>query len=336
MTNQNSKLNDLEKAIISAIAYFDIYNYPLTLCEIWKWLYINKSQISNPKSQNYNLKFKISDVQEILKNSKNLKKIIETKDGFYFLKGREKFVDLRFQKYKFAQPRWKKLKRIVTLLQIIPNVKMIAACNTMAINDIEPESDIDVFIIIKKNRIWLTRFLITLIVAALGQWRHKKRIANKICLSWYITDENLNLNWVLKKPYDILLTFWITLVCPILDRGVYNKFIKENQWVRDFLPNHIKYEPILFERKFSKIFILDILRRFLEKIFEGKLGNLVERWFKKIQILKMKKNFQSHIQKDNTDVVISDKMLKFHEIDRRTLIRGLFEKKIAQISQALD
>jgi len=170
----------------------------------------------------------------------------------------------------------------------------------------------------------------------LGQWRHKKRIANKICLSWYITDENLNLSWVLKKPYDILLTFWVTLVCPILDRGVYDKFIQENQWVRGFLPNYIKYEPVLFERKFFKIFILDILKKFLEKILEGKFGNLIEEWFKKIQILKMKNNFHSRMQKDNTDVVISDKMLKFHEIDRRILVRDLFEKKMVQISQAFN
>lgn len=328
MMHSNLELNSLEKAIISTIVYFDIFNYPLTLIEIWKWLYIDQKL-------SVNLKFKISDIQEVLGKSKNLKKIIETKNGFYFLKGKEKLINLRFQRYKFNQSRWKKLRRITMFLQMIPDVKMIAACNTMAINAIEPKSDIDVFFIITKNRIWQIRFLITLVVAALGQWRHGKRIAGRICLSLYTIDENLNFKPISKKPYDIYLIYWITLVYPILDRETYIKFIQQNNWISNFLPNYITYEPVLFERKISKIFILDNLRKVLEKILEGNFGDLVEKWFKKIQLLKMKKNYYSRMYEDSTDVVISDKMLKFHERDRRVLIRDLYEKKMAKISQLI-
>ena len=30
---------DLEKSIIKTIAYFDVFNFPLTTSEVWKWLY---------------------------------------------------------------------------------------------------------------------------------------------------------------------------------------------------------------------------------------------------------------------------------------------------------
>lgn len=320
-----NKFNFLERAIISTLAYFSAQKYPLTLLEIWKWLYMKN------QNENANTKIKISEIQDLLDSSERLKKITDNKNGFYYLKGDENLIELRKQRHNLSQPRWKKLRRIVTLLQIVPHIKMIAACNTMAINDIREESDLDVFIIIKDGRIWQARFFITLLVAAMGQWRHKKRIASKVCLSWYITDKDLDLNWVTKKPYDILLTYWVTLVYPLLDRDIYYQFMRENLWVKDFLPNYIYYQPVLFERKVSKIFILDILRKFFEKILSGRLGDIVEKFFKKIQIGKMKKNIKG-LARENTDVIISDQMLKFHEKDRRNLFREMYEEKLKEFS----
>jgi hypothetical protein len=32
----------LEKSILSVICYFDIFEYPLTLLEIWQWLFTDQ------------------------------------------------------------------------------------------------------------------------------------------------------------------------------------------------------------------------------------------------------------------------------------------------------
>ena len=256
--------------------------------------------------------------------------IINKKNGFYFLKGGEENVDLRRNRHKLAQPRWKKLRRIAAFLQLIPNVKMVAACNTLSINDVKPGSDIDVFIIVKDGRIWQTRFMITMLVALLGQWRHKDRIDNKICLSFYVTDGKLNLESITKKPYDIYLNYWISFIFPLLDRGGYDEFIKENKWAKNNLPNFVKYNPVLFERKVSKIFLLNSIKNFLEKVLCGKFGDMIESFFKKFQIKKMKQDSQSW-KREDSDVIISDQMLKLHEKDRREEFRKLFEKKLSEV-----
>ena len=214
MSNIEQKLNNLEKAIISTLAYFKVHKYSLTLLEIYKWLYVNRIKNYESKIKEY----KISDIQNTLDNSENLKEIIRCKNGFYYLKGDEELVELRKKRHNLAQSRWKKLRRITSILQIIPNVKMIAACNTLVLNDIKSDSDIDVFVIIKDGRMWQARFYITALVVLLGQWRHKNNIANKICLSFYVTDKSLNLKWLAKKPYDPMLTYWVTFVYPLLDR----------------------------------------------------------------------------------------------------------------------
>lgn len=342
LSNYSDKLNNLEKAIISTLAYFKVHKYPLTLLEIYKWLNQNfqfpmplRQVVGEETISNFQLKdIKISEVQKALDESENLKKIVSCKNGFYFLKNDEELVDLRKKRHNLAKDRWKKLRRIVSILQIVPNLKMLAACNTLVLNDIKEDSDIDVFVIIKDGRMWQTRFFITALVALLGQWRHKGNIANKICLSFYVTDQKMNLEWLAKKPYDPMLTYWVTFVCPLLDRGVYNQFIKENNWVKNYLPNFIKYNPNLLERRVAKIFVFDILRKPLEMILNTKIGDFIEKIFKRIQEGKMKENSDSW-KRNDTDVVIIDQMLKFHEKDRRDYFREVYEENLESIEKML-
>jgi len=102
--------------------------------------------------------------------------------------------------------------------------------------------------------------------SVMGQWRHKNHIAKKLCLSFYVTDDNLNFQPIAKKPYDIYLDYWITMVSPLLDRGVYSKFVKENDWVGSSLPGRYKYKPIDYEREVQVSKVLDSIRRLLEII----------------------------------------------------------------------
>ncbi|MDD3887587.1 MAG: hypothetical protein PHN19_02325 [Patescibacteria group bacterium] len=308
-------MKNLEKAVLAAVSYYDIFEYPLTSWEIFKFGY-GKCDMGNMKN-------KVSDVHNILVSSNILKKSLQQKNGFYFLKGRKDIVETRRQRYLLAQKRWKKLQRITTILQVIPFIKMIAGCNNLLINNIKPESDIDVFIVVKSGRMWITRFLVTSLVSLLGQWRHKDRISGKLCLSFFVTDDNLNLKKISKKPYDIYLNNWILLTAPLLDRGIYTKFMLENSWTKDSVPNALSYLPVGYERKIKKILFLDWLRIICERILSGKLGNSFEKIFKKIQIGKMRGK--------GLDVIISDKMLKFHEVDRRNEFREKFEINLNKV-----
>jgi hypothetical protein len=333
-----------EHSILSTLTFFDIFNYPLTTFEVWKWQY--QAQSSKLKTQSYNSELKASEIQTLLETNENLQKVVESKNGLYFLKGRKELVTRRLNLYREAEARWRKLKKIATVLQIVPNVLMIAACNTLPINDFKAKSDIDAFIIVKKKRLWLTRFLVTVLVALFGQWRHKKNIAGRICLSFYITDEALNLRSIAKSPYDIYLTYWVALVAPVYNfqfpipnfqsnskfknYNIYQQFLSANFWVREYLPNFIGFEPVENERKVKDIWIFKTIKRISEGVLNTKLGDFLENLFRKIQKDKMAKNYQSAYRKGGSDVIISDKMLKFHEIDRRDEFRKRFELKLTK------
>jgi len=326
-------LNLLEKSILATIIYYGILDYPLTGFEIFKYL-INPLHVIALTESGQNIQLEplgsisLFDVLKTLKN-KPLQKFIGEKNGFYFLKGRQKLYDQRIERQKIAAPRWKKVYKILKILQTCPFIKMIAICNSLAIDNSKEEADIDFFIIIKKARIWLTRFLITFLIWLMGERRHKKKIANRICLSFYITDEALNLEPVAIKPYDIYLANWIAQLKPVYyENKIYRDFIFKNLWVRNYLINFGKISNY-YHPEFKKNKFLSSIKNFLEKILKGWLGNLKEKIMRFIQKKRISHKLTQH--EVSTAVVISDKMLKFHENDKRDFFQKTFAERLKSL-----
>ena len=69
-----------EKVILDTVAYFDIFSYPLTLIEIWKWLFFREAD---------SLFISLNKIEEIIKNSEAIKnseiKGIKSFDGNYYI-----------------------------------------------------------------------------------------------------------------------------------------------------------------------------------------------------------------------------------------------------------
>ena len=93
----NKDMNELEKSILNTIFWFDIFDFPLTAREIYRYNF----QFPIPN-------FQFSDFKEILEKSEELKKYIEKKYGFYFLKGKDNLVEIRKNRYLIAEKKYKK------------------------------------------------------------------------------------------------------------------------------------------------------------------------------------------------------------------------------------
>ncbi|NCF74884.1 MAG: hypothetical protein GWO87_00130 [Xanthomonadaceae bacterium] len=303
-------MNDnLDKSIISSLIFFDIFDYPLTKLEIWKFLYKN----------NYNndhAKLSLFDIEKTL-NNKLINKI-ENKNGFYFLPGKKNIIKIRNKRYKQSFYKFQKAKKASKIFSLLPFIKMIAIGNFMPSNNTKKESDLDFFIVTKKNRIWITRFFCVLISQLLGWRPTKKNKKDKICLSFFISEKNLDLRNIAiakEKINDIYLCYWIATLYPLYNKGkTYENFVSQNSWIKKYLPNFAKIIPIQ-QRKinpcfFSFIFLL-LNFNFLEKIA------------KKIQLKIMPENLKKLAGKSD-GVIINDDILKFHENDRRKYYRNKF------------
>ncbi len=312
--------SELEKAILATLAYFDIFDYPLTLMEIFRYLY-------QPSAVNYQSPDTFLDLQQVLHSNQNLKEAISQKNGFYFLKGREDLIKKRKERHDIAQPKWKIAQKAAKYLQLVPFIKMMTVCNTLAYDNAEEKSDIDFFIVVKSGRMWTARFIATLLMQFLGLRRYNRKIKDRICLSFYVTEDNLDLSNMAIQD-DIYLRYWITQVVPLYVRDDMDvEFAKANKWTKNYLPNFVLYQAGQKRKVLDNRFFIAV-RTIREKMLRGRLGDAIEGWLRKIQRSKMDKNTRSLAQKSGTEVIISDKMLKFHEIDRREEFRKKFSEKL--------
>ena len=304
--------------ILKTLVYFDLFNTPLTKEEIFRWSWETK----------------IIDYLTFIKNLDTLveKKVISHKDGYYFLIGRENNIFLRQKAISIVEKKMNIAVRAIKKIRWVPFVQAVFVCNTVAGAGVKKDSDIDVFIIIKKNRLWISRLLTTITLSLFRLRRNKKNIANKICLSFYATDDALDLSKIKINGIDIYLTYWLDNLLPIYDpKNIQNKIKMENLWTKQSLPNTKTNYIILPRWDIQDKGLSKLIKVFFEKSWEGKYGDIVEAQAKSIQKTKMKLNFASAQNKNTTNVIISDSMLKFHENDRRTFYREEWERKYKQI-----
>lgn len=327
MEIDKNNLDNLEKSILATIAYFDIFDYPLTLFEIWKWLFVIADlnlSASEPRSFVENLKSEIEDskislikIQKILESSPILKSLVDSQRGFYFLRGQNNLVEIRRQRYNLAEGKFKKASRVICFLKFIPGVKMIAICNDLAWSNAPEKSDVDFFVITAHHKIWFVRFWAAIFLKIFGLRPSPKKIQDKICLSFFVDENHLNLESIAICRPDIYLIYWIAQLVPIYDcGGVYEKFIKANSWIKEYLPN-------FFEIELSK-------RRYLRGMTLPTWLGTGEKFFRWLQIRLMPKNLKEMANRDSR-VIVNDAMLKFHVNDRRERYKKIWEEKINKL-----
>ncbi|MFH1207315.1 MAG: hypothetical protein V1668_01785 [Patescibacteria group bacterium] len=294
----------LEKAIIATLSYFDIFDYPLTAMEIWKWLYVGGSQ----QTTDYGLQQEsITDVMRVLETSEWLKSRVGELDGFYFLKGRQQIVDIRQQRYLWAEDKFHRALKIIRWLRWVPFVRMIGVCNTLAYNNSRRGGDIDLFIITGRHRTWQVRFWVNSLLKILKLRPSLGNTQDKICSSFFVDIDHVNLEQLAIRD-DIYLPYWVTQVYPVYDEGAYTTFVQSNEWVRLVLPHWLPIEPVGRRQVRAYRWV----KRLKELFFFFWPESLFRSWQEKI----MPENLRAMANKD-TRVVVNDSVLKFHDTDRR-------------------
>jgi len=228
-----------------ALVYSDLFDYPLTYRELARWRIGDKIRIKTSG-------------------------LIEEKDGYFFLKGREELIKLRKEREKYSKKKWVEARRAASKLQGVPWIKMIGVTGALAMNNAKEEDDIDFFVITSKDSLWLTRFLIWFICPFLGikrRARKDKDVKDKICFNLFLDESNLKI-----EPENLFLAHEICQVRPLLNKDkTYEKFIKANEWVEEYLPNALNFKrinrqssQIMSTQAFSFLAILNRIAFFLQ------------------------------------------------------------------------
>jgi hypothetical protein len=163
---------------------------------------------------------------------------------------------------------------------------MVGITGALAMDNARKSDDIDLLIITQKNRLWLTRLIVTMVLEIIGRRRrpNHKNIKDKICLNLYLDEAN----WQLSKAKKSLFTAHeLIQLKPVLNRNnTYEKFILRNYWLANYLPNSLEVQKLKNE---------DIRIRTKEVIVKNLIFNTLEALAYKIQALFMKTKITSEV-----------------------------------------
>lgn len=314
-------MEPLSSAIVKTLSYFDGFDRPLTGEETYRFLWHPLEGVEQ-----------ISFLKTI--DALAASRVIEKREGYFVLPGRSGLIDTHQARVWLVEKKMNIARRATQKMRWVPFVRAVFVCNTVAMGSPKAESDVDVFIVVRSGRLWLSRLFITLVLSAFRLRRTRTRVADRVCLSFYHTDDALSFLPLALFPDDVYLIYWIAQLMPLYDpSGVQKKIHEENAWILDAAPFSLGLSSIVSRRATSDTIANKPVKLFLEKVFSGWLGSRLERLAKKIQTWKMEKNVRSLQHEPDTRVVVSDKMLKFHENDRRAMYRERWKETIARYAK---
>ena len=262
-----------EASILKVLAYFDIFQYPLTKYEI---------------SQFLDKPFTETNLDELLQQLLTTQTIF-LYHNFYSLHHnplpahRRKVGNLR------AEKMLPKAFKIGSFLFRFPFVRAIAISGSLSKNFADEKADIDYFIITRANRLWIARTIMHLFKKLTFITGHQ----HYFCMNYYIDEEALLIN-----DQNIFTAMEIVTLVPVCGKAVLDNFFTINSWSSRFFPSFIKAH--LQSEKTVKPWY----KRFAEWVFDNNTGDHWEKWMLKITSYRWEKksrkgklNKNGHIMK---------------------------------------
>lgn len=241
----------IKKDILSALAYFDMFEYPLKKRELFTFLQHPAEYYEFEQALDYLLKeslvFKLNEFYSITNN---------------FL-----LVERRFTGNARAEALLKKAASGARLISRFPFVQGVAVSGSLSKNFADKSADVDYFIITSPNRLWIARSFLHL-------FKKCTFLVNKqhlYCMNYFIDEAE---PVIVEK--NIYTATEVTTLLPMHGSATFEKFFTANNWTTGFLPNH-------FMRVSSaKPLHPGLFRRFVEKCFNNSLGDKLDNFLMKL------------------------------------------------------
>jgi predicted nucleotidyltransferase len=249
LTHKN--LSEIKRNILATLAYFDMFNYPLTQAEIYLFLG-NK------------IDFELfNDALICLFNED----VIHRFDKFYTLSADHHIAARRIEGNKKAAELIRIAEKVGNLLIKFPYVRGIAISGSLSKNFADAGSDIDLFIITEKNRLWIARTL-------MHCFKKLTFLVNKehlFCMNYYIDMKQLEI-----PEKNIYTAIEVCTLIPLQGDITFVEFYAANTWTSEFLPN----------KNMRIASALPLKKTFFKMLFEGLFsfspGNVLDNMLMKI------------------------------------------------------
>ena len=285
--------DDLEKAVLETLAYSDIFEYPLQLKELHRYLPMRV------------------DIDQLSDTLNGLSEQVGKKADFYFLAGRAEIVDIRKQREVRSHTLLPLAMKYGRVLGALPFIRMVALTGSLAVMNVSKAADFDYMLVTVPGRVWTARAF-ALVIGRIARLQ-----GHTLCPNLIVAETALA--WPLHDLYSARELCQMVL---IKGEDIYSRLIKANSWVKLLLPNFV--HGASREQKENKA--ATKFQTMLESWLGGNLGARFEKWEMNRKIARFQKqsgfgeetNFNAEVCQGN-----------FHH--HRGWTKEAFEKRLAAI-----
>ncbi|MDR3572771.1 MAG: hypothetical protein P4L50_02830 [Anaerolineaceae bacterium] len=202
----------LEQAILKTVAYADVFDYPLTLSEIQRYLIGEAAAIEKTRALLQNgclIPYKLSSFQ-----------------NHFTLPGRERIVSIRQERAAAAEILWPRAIYYGQQISKIPFVRMVALTGALAMRNVDPGADLDYLIVTEPGRLWVSRALVIILVKIAA------RQGVIVCPNYFVSE-----NALVIKDRNIFTAHELAQMVVIAGQRIFDRMLAANRWITDYLPN---------------------------------------------------------------------------------------------------
>lgn len=240
-------MQPIEIAILRTVLYADVFNFPLTLNELHRYLI-------------HDCATRYSEIAYLIEHSAMLTQHLYSDETYLCLKGREDIIKTRQEREAISEAIWQSANNYGHWLSHIPFVEMVALTGALAVrNPASQNDDFDYILVTRPQRVWLARLFAVVIV------RFVRIFGRELCPNYVLASNQLE-----QTKRDLYMAHEVVQMQPIYGEALYHQMTKQNQWVFAYLPNALPY-PTQKDRPRR-------LRRVFEWVLGGRFGDWLENW----------------------------------------------------------
>jgi uncharacterized protein YifE (UPF0438 family)/predicted nucleotidyltransferase len=261
----------LKDRILFTLKFFDLQNTPLTLNQLGNFLFNEPDILAHSVDSRFEIRQGPTQPSPVSENellaviNSELKDSVDKIEDFYCLAGRTSMVIKHNDNEFYRRKREHSIRRFLPSLRFVPFVRGVGVGGSQTMGESKPDSDIDLFIILDPEFMWLGRILVTLYFQLSGTRRHGIRIANRFCLNHYLggpkeVDEE-------RDPYNAMEYLRLR---PEVYPQVVAEFVNRNlSWIRNFFPQALVEQVVTQNQSTGQ--------RMLESLFRNSFGNWINK-----------------------------------------------------------
>jgi hypothetical protein len=293
---------DARQAILRALAYSDVFDYPPSTSELS--LFLEAPAISQTLFE--------QTLQELL-----MTKTLILDGERVMLAGHEQLAKIWRLRQQHSAGKWRAARRFTALIRCLPFVHMVAITGSLAAHNADASADIDLFLITAPGRVWLTRAMTILIVRLAALYKVT------LCPNYLVAADALEMS-----EHNLYTAHELVQMQPLYGAHWHHRLRTCNQWTLDYLPN----AGIASSPDFLPLDHLPSLARLLKRVGEyllaGRVGAALERWEMRRKVRKL----QGQAPDEPAEASFSPAICKGHFEGHAARILRRFDERLASLS----